>query len=80
MADPFHADMKAALTTLSGPSRPMPTGACDVHAHVFGPFDRYPLTAERRYTPPLSPYEDYIAMLDRVGTSQIGRASCRERV
>jgi predicted TIM-barrel fold metal-dependent hydrolase len=68
-ANAFHADMKEALAILRPPSKPLPAGACDVHAHVFGPFDKFPLVAERRYDPPLSPYEEYIAMLDRVGTS-----------
>jgi 2-pyrone-4,6-dicarboxylate lactonase len=53
--------------TPSAPRRPPPPGACDCHAHVFGPFDRFPLAAERSYTPPLAPGEAHFAMLDRVG-------------
>jgi 2-pyrone-4,6-dicarboxylate lactonase len=52
------------------PSRMLPALACDTHAHVFGPYDRFPLAAERRYTPPLAPFEDYLAMLDLVGLSR----------
>lgn len=42
-------------------------GACDCHAHVFGPYARFPLAVERSYTPPEAPLEDYLAMLDANG-------------
>lgn len=45
----------------------LPPGSCDCHAHVFGPFETYPLADERTYTPPLSPKADYLAMLDDAG-------------
>jgi 2-pyrone-4,6-dicarboxylate lactonase len=39
----------------------LPTGACDTHLHVYGPFDRYPLVAERGYDPdPHSTLDDYL--------------------
>jgi 2-pyrone-4,6-dicarboxylate lactonase len=38
-----------------------PPGACDTHLHVYGPSDRYPLTAERNYTPdPSSTLDGYL--------------------
>jgi len=52
---------------VSRPRIPLPPGAWDCHAHVFGPFDRFPVIAERRYEPPHAPAEDYLAMLDTVG-------------
>lgn len=45
----------------------LPQNACDCHAHVFGPFDRYPLANERSYTPPVADKESYLAMLDAAG-------------
>ena len=46
---------------------PMPANACDCHAHVFGPYDRFPLAEDRLYTPPESPREAYLNMLDEHG-------------
>jgi predicted TIM-barrel fold metal-dependent hydrolase len=51
----------------SRPKRPLPPGAWDCHTHIFGPYERFALAAERSYTPPPAPVEDYLAMLDRVG-------------
>lgn len=39
----------------------LPAGACDTHLHIYGPFDRYPLVAERGYDPdPHSTLDDYL--------------------
>lgn len=39
----------------------------DCHAHLFGPYARYPLAADRSYTPPEAPQADYAALLQRLG-------------
>lgn len=49
------------------PDLPTPPGACDCHAHIFGPSDRFPYTEGRGYTPPDAPLEAYLAMLDALG-------------
>jgi predicted TIM-barrel fold metal-dependent hydrolase len=49
------------------PKNPPPPKACDTHAHVFGPSDRFAYAAERSYTPPDAPLEKYLHMLDTVG-------------
>src|ERR1700712_4747545 len=49
------------------PKVPPPRHACDTHAHVFGPADRFPYAADRSYTPPDAPLAKYLAMLDAVG-------------
>ena len=41
------------------PKLKAPAGACDTHAHIVGPFDRFPLADERGYTPPASALEDF---------------------
>jgi 2-pyrone-4,6-dicarboxylate lactonase len=49
------------------PRRSLPKGACDCHAHIFGPYSRFPLASERSYTPPEAPLENYLGMLDASG-------------
>ncbi len=51
----------------SPPKIPLPAGACDTHAHVFGPVARFPYTPDRSYTPPDAPLEKYLKMLDTLG-------------
>jgi predicted TIM-barrel fold metal-dependent hydrolase len=49
------------------PKIPLPPGACDTHAHVFGPAARFPYAADRSYTPPDAPLEKYLGMLGTLG-------------
>jgi 2-pyrone-4,6-dicarboxylate lactonase len=44
-----------------------PAGACDTHAHIFGPADRFPYGPERSYTPEDCTADDYDAMLATIG-------------
>lgn len=39
----------------------------DCHAHLFGPYDRFPLAVERSYTPPEATDSAYLALLARLG-------------
>jgi predicted TIM-barrel fold metal-dependent hydrolase len=43
------------------------SAAWDCHAHLFGPYDRFPLAAERSYTPPEAVESQYLALLARLG-------------
>lgn len=45
------------------------TQGWDCHAHLFGPYARYPLGAQRSYTPPEAVQADYLALLQRLGLS-----------
>jgi len=51
----------------SSPALALPAKAWDAHAHVFGPFDQFPLAADCRYQPPFAPSEAHQAMLDTAG-------------
>lgn len=60
--------------TISGPEpttrRPrvrFPGGACDCHAHVFGPQDRFPFLPNATYIPPDASPQDYAGMLGTIG-------------
>ena len=39
----------------------------DCHAHLFGPYDRFPLAPERSYTPPEAVAPQYLALLAHLG-------------
>jgi len=49
------------------PALPPPRGACDAHSHVFGPYDRFPLTATSSYPPPDAPFEIHTEMRTTLG-------------
>jgi predicted TIM-barrel fold metal-dependent hydrolase len=52
------------------PSKPLPEGAADCHMHVFGPFERFPLAAERAYTVPEASLEEHERMKSTVGLAR----------
>jgi 2-pyrone-4,6-dicarboxylate lactonase len=47
----------------------LPPGTCDAHAHIFGPFDRYPVRNES-YLPASAPLKDYLRMHQVIGCSR----------
>jgi predicted TIM-barrel fold metal-dependent hydrolase len=53
------------------PGFKVPANACDCHAHVIGPAQKYPFVADRSYTPPDALLGDYVHVLKTLG---IGRA------
>lgn len=63
MAQP-RTDIKRKIMA---PKRKLPAGAWDTHAHVFGPYDRFPLLEPRRYDPPYAPAAYYYEMLETMG-------------
>jgi predicted TIM-barrel fold metal-dependent hydrolase len=57
----------APVVTPNAPRKPLPAGACDAHAHVFGPYDQFPAHKDRPYTPGEAGFDLYTGMLKRVG-------------
>jgi hypothetical protein len=55
---------------VSPPGFAIPADACDTHAHVIGPADRFPMVANRSYTPPAAPEAAYLGMLDSLGMAR----------
>ena len=53
------------------PKFKLPPLACDAHCHIFGPGAKYPYAADRPYTPPDAPLEDFRALHAKLG---VGRA------
>jgi len=49
------------------PAAPLPPHAADCHMHVFGPFERFPLSTERAYNVPEAPLPAHERMKAQVG-------------
>jgi predicted TIM-barrel fold metal-dependent hydrolase len=54
----------------TAPQHPLPPGACDSHAHVFGPYERFPLAHASSYAPPLAPAALHRQMLATIGAAR----------
>ncbi|MGO4174171.1 amidohydrolase family protein [Bosea sp. TAF32] len=49
------------------PGWKLPAGACDCHAHVFGPYERFPVSHQMHYAAPLAPAAAHRDTLERTG-------------
>lgn len=67
MSAPFET---VAPRMPTAPQHALPAGACDSHAHVFGPYDRFPLAHASSYAPPLAPAALHRTMLDTTGAAR----------
>lgn len=52
------------------PGWTLPADACDCHAHVFGPYDRFPVSHPMHYVAPLAPAATHRDMLAITGLSR----------
>ena len=56
-----------ALETVSRPTFPMPSGAWDMHVHIFGPPERYPHVEKPHYTLPDGTLGQYRSLMPLLG-------------
>lgn len=76
MTPAMQAELAAAPLCAAADPRPrqpsfaMPAGACDCHAHVFGPWAAYPYSKARIYTPPDALPAAYDALLGALGVER----------
>ena len=59
--------MQTLARSHRAPAQPLPAHAADCHMHVFGPFDLYPLAAERAYNVAEAPLAAHKRMKQQVG-------------
>lgn len=57
--------------TTAPPKIMPPPLACDCHAHILGPPDRFPYVAERSFTPPDALEDAYLRMLGTLGIERM---------
>lgn len=55
----------------SSPKLKAPAGTCDTHLHIVGPFDRFPMSEERGYTPPVNGVEEFETFADTLGIDRV---------
>ncbi len=53
------------------PRQKAPPLSCDCHFHIFGPFDRYPLSEGRTYTPPAALVPAYLELAETIGLQRM---------
>src|SRR5271166_6545598 len=63
-------DIPAPVRDPHPPKTPFPAGACDCHAHIFGPQSRYKLLPKTHFVPHENPVPDYVRMLRTLGCAR----------
>jgi predicted TIM-barrel fold metal-dependent hydrolase len=53
------------------PKQKAPPLSCDCHFHIFGPYDRYPMSAGRTYTPPEALVPAYLDLAATLGLQRM---------
>ena len=55
---------------LRAPKRALPKGTVDCHAHIFDHPEKYPFAKTLKYSPPLCPREDWLALHKALGVER----------
>ncbi len=63
-------DIPGPVPNPRAPKSRFPDGACDCHAHIFGPQDRYPLLPKTHFVPHVNPLPDYLRHLRNLGCTR----------
>ena len=58
------------MEAIRKPAFVLPSGACDTHVHIWGPFDRFPVAKGAPYTPPERTRDDLVALHERLGVDR----------
>ncbi len=56
---------------VTAPKQKVPPLSTDCHFHIFGPFDRFPMSAGRTYTPPEALVPRYLALAETIGIQRM---------
>lgn len=67
MSTPRPPSIPGFIPATRRPQVSFPAGACDCHAHVFGPQARFPFVEQAAYIAPDAVTTDYVAMLKNNG-------------
>jgi predicted TIM-barrel fold metal-dependent hydrolase len=59
------------MSTTRPPKQKAPALTCDCHFHIFGPYDKFPLSDGRTYNPPPALVPEYLTMADTVGIERM---------
>src|SRR5438105_13222765 len=58
------------MANAAGPLADMPAGAIDCHNHIVGPQSKYPMAADRTYTPPEASVVQLLALRKELGVAR----------
>lgn len=64
---PLPPTIRGPEATTRPPRVRFPAGACDCHAHIFGPQREYPFAPSHGYVPPEASIDSYVQMLRILG-------------